>query len=570
MRFRLGRFSGVAPGVSPRLLADQFGQVARNLDFESGAIAPITNNTEEFTLQNFSRHSIAYYNDANWLEWADEDVQAHKGPVPNDSYLRFYWTGEDYPRMGTVVSMIAGSSGYPAVSYRLGIPAPEGAPGVSASGTPDTTEIPDTVSYVYTLVSVYGEEGPPSDPSASLDVTTTETVAISLPAIDVPSGNHNFGSGAVKRIYRSSTGSNDTSYQFVVDVSMATISYNDVIANTVLGEVMPSGTWIGPPDDNTSTYPRGPMMGLIPLANGVFAGFTGNRLCLSEPYLPHAWPVGYRITLDTDIVGIAAIGNGIVCMTNGTPYIATGVDPSAMTSVKVPLAQPCVNARSIVDMGEFVLYAGPDGLCSVAAEGSEIVTRGLISPVQWRASWYPEVLRAFNHEGTYVCFWKSGATLGGWVFDPRAAEAALSTLTVSTEVQGGYQNPKTGQLYLIVGNKIVSYRTGATALTATWQSKVLRSFQPVSMGWIYVSARSFPVTIKVYANGVLIADYSLAFASNVYTQTVTVPASISPVTLREPAMRLPPVVATEWVIEVSGTGIVDYVCIAQSVEELVS
>ena len=57
------------------------------------------------------------------------------------------------------------------------------------------------------------------------------------------------------------------------------------------------------------------MIGLIPVANGIMAGFTGNRLCLSEPFLPHAWPIAYRITLEDDIVAIAATGNGIVAMT---------------------------------------------------------------------------------------------------------------------------------------------------------------------------------------------------------------------------------------------------------------
>ena len=51
------------------------------------------------------------------------------------------------------------------------------------------------------------------------------------------------------------------------------------------------------------------MKGLIALPNGVFAGFTGKRICFSEPFLPHAWPVAYRITLEEEIVSIAAASN---------------------------------------------------------------------------------------------------------------------------------------------------------------------------------------------------------------------------------------------------------------------
>ena len=39
--FKRTRFSGIAPGVAPRLLAEQFGQKAENLDFESGRFVPI-------------------------------------------------------------------------------------------------------------------------------------------------------------------------------------------------------------------------------------------------------------------------------------------------------------------------------------------------------------------------------------------------------------------------------------------------------------------------------------------------------------------------------------------------
>ena len=50
------------------------------------------------------------------------------------------------------------------------------------------------------------------------------------------------------------------------------------------------------------------MKGLTAIGNGIFAGFSGKRLCFSEPFLPHAWPVAYRITLEDEIVGICMAG----------------------------------------------------------------------------------------------------------------------------------------------------------------------------------------------------------------------------------------------------------------------
>ena len=287
MRIKINRFGGIAPGVSPRLVSDQFSQTSENIDFISGALTPTeADGASEFTLQNGNRRSIFFYNDSDWLEWAEE-VDAVPGPIPNDTNERLYWTGEDYPRMGTVASIVSGGSGYPATSYRLGVPAPENAPTLVKTGTADDEQIANTVSYVYTFVTAFGEEGPPSAPSATVELTDTESVEVTMPALDHPSGNYNFGSGALKRIYRSNTGSNTTNFQFVGEVSFATTTFDDSTAAAGLGEIIPSTYWIGPPDDDSSTYPDGPMEGLISLSNGMFAGFTGNRVCVSEAYLPH-------------------------------------------------------------------------------------------------------------------------------------------------------------------------------------------------------------------------------------------------------------------------------------------
>jgi len=568
--FKRDRFSGIAPAVSPRLLADQFAQVAENVDFESGRLTPTTNDVDVFTLQSGLRRSIYFYRDTNWLEWNQDGVKAVPGPIPGDTLARLYFTGDDYPRYGTVSTIVAGTSGYPANSYRLGVPAPANAPSVSKSGTPDEDQTPDDVSYVYTFVTAFGEEGPPSPATVPIERTDTESVTITMPAGDLPSGNYNFGNGSLKRIYRSNTGSTNTTFQFVAQVSLATQTYVDTTPSAGLGEVLPSETWIGPPNDNTSLYPDGPMKGLIAVANGVFAGFTGKRLCLSEPFLPHAWPIDYRITLEEDIVAIGAVANGIVALTNGQPYFVTGTDPSAMTAIRVDLPQACVNVNSVVDMGSYLLYAGPDGLCAVASGEGRVVTEGLISSSQWGSQFNPTGFRAFRHENTYVAFWTDAGVHKGFVYDPRAEEAALSTLTTEGEVRGGYMNPKDGELYLIVANKIRKYRGSTTKRTLTWKSKQLVLPKPTSMSWVSVYAQSYPVVVKVWADGVLIAEYSLGYASGVYTQTVTVPSGATVGTLREPIMRLPPKVAQVWEVQVSGSVDIDEVCLAQSMDEISS
>jgi len=568
--FKRERFSGIAPGLSPRLLAEEFAQVAENVDFVSGRLTPTTDDSEEFTLQSGAVRSIFFYRDTNWLEWDQEDVKAVPGPIPGDTLDRLYFTGDSYPRVGTAATMVAGTSGYPANSYRLGVPAPDNAPSVAIAGTPDEAQTPDDVSYVYTFVTAFGEEGPPSLATSPIERTDTETVTITMAAADVPSGNYNFGTGALKRIYRSNTGSTNTTFQFLAEVPITTTTYVDSTPSAGLGEVLPSESWIGPPDDDTSLYPDGPMKGLIAVANGVFAGFTGKRLCLSEAFLPHAWPIEYRITLEEDIVAIGAVANGIIALTDGTPYFVTGTDSSAMTAIRVDLPQACVNARSVVDMGSYLLYAGPDGLVAVSGGEGQVVTEGLIDPTTWNADFNPTGYRAFRHENTYVAFWTDGSSHKGFVFDPRADRAAISTITTAGQVNGGYMNPKDGELYLVVADKIQKYRGSSTPRTLRWKSKQYVTPKPVSMSWVSVHAQAYPITVKVWADGELIANYALSYANNVYTQTVTTPAGAGTGTLREPIMRLPPKIGQVWEVEVSGAVEIDEVCLAQSMDEISS
>jgi hypothetical protein len=561
--FKRDRFSGIAPGVSPRLLADQFGQVAENVDFESGRVVAITENSATYTLQTGNRRSIYYYRDTNWLEWIEDGVSVVPGPIPGDTLDRLYFTGDDYPRMGTAATLVSGSNGYPVNSYRLGVPAPLNAPAVVVNGTADDTLTPNDVSYVYTLVTAFGEEGPPSSPSAVIQLDDTQSTTLSLPTSDQPSGNYNFTTGALKRIYRSNTGSTNTQFQFAGEVGYTATSFTDTQDAATLGEVLPSATWIGPPDDDSALYPDGPLNGLIALAQGTMAGFTGKRFCLSEPFLPHAWPIQYRITTEEDIVAIASTANGVAALTDGQPYFITGTEPSAMTAVRIDLAQACVNVNSVVDMGSYVLYAGPDGLCGLESASGSVVTAGLISVKQWNDDFNPTTIRAFRHEGTYVAFHASG----GWVYDPRGDENALSTLTLSSEVRGGYTNPKDGELYVIVGNKIQKYRGSSASKTLKFKSKKFVTPAPVSMGWVSVHANEYPATVKVYGDGVLIADYTVTKSGSTYTQATTVPSGISNGTLREPIMRMPAVVAQEWEVQVEGTDINEF-CLAQSMDEI--
>ena len=439
-----------------------------------------------------------------------------------------------------------------------------------------TDALPDfSTSYVYTFVSSYGEEGPPS--AASTVITTDDNAVITVSNLSTAGAksNNNFGSSAgTKRIYRSNTGSNTTAFQFVAEVAMATTSYDDTSDNDELAEVIPSYYWVAPPDDDTNVYPDGPMKGLTALPNGIMAGFTGKRICFSEPFLPHAWPTSYRTAIEDNIVGMKAVGNGLIVTTEGSPYLVAGSDPASMSAIKIESTQACLSKTSMVDMGQYVIYAGAEGLVAAAGTDVQIITEGLISPDQWQSTYYPSTINATLWKGRYLGFYNTGSGFGGFIFDPRGGKNALTSLTASALIRGTFTDPDDGNAYLIIANQIKKFQGGTTDQTYTWKSKDFVPPKPTSMGFVKVDAEAFPVTVKVYGDGTLFYTGTIALSgtqhsvSGSYVNAAGSTVSISSTNIPEPILRLPPRVFKDFAIEVSSAKVVNEVCIAESIDEL--
>ena len=439
----------------------------------------------------------------------------------------------------------------------------------------DKTQTKYSTSYIYTFVSAYGEEGPPSLASVVFDKVDGQTVTVSGLEESAGSGAGRSNTNIThRRIYRSNTGSNTTAFQFVKEINMSGTSATDSKDNSQLAEVIPSTYWIGPPNEVSADYPDGPMKGLTAMPNGIFAGFTGKRVCFSDPYLPHAWPVAYRITLEEEIVGIKMAGQGLIIGTKGTPYLIAGTDPQSMSVVRIEAAQACLSKTSMVDMGPYVIYAGADGLVAAAGSDVNVITEGLISPEQWRADYYPSSLRGFLWEGRYVGLYTSGSNYGGFIFDPRGEQQnTLTTLTqtASTDVTGGFTNPDDNELYFIVetgaGPRIEKFQGATSNKTLTWKSREFVPPKPTSMGFAKVVAEAYPATLKIYGDGSLIYHATLAASGSSYTVTGTSP-SFSSTTISEPVVRLPASLNSSYSIEVESNKVVNEVCIAESIDEL--
>lgn len=496
-KFETRIFNGIAPKLDARLLADGLGQVVRNAYLGAGAFEPL-NDIDASGLMALPQVSgtpvktLYLYDGGYWFTFNDE-IHVVRGPLKDDPTIRTYYTGATYPRV-TRNDIAIGGAKYPNASYRLGVPAPANAPTVSISGTSGGGDAVE-VSYVYTYVTAWGEEGPPSAPSTLISFFQGQTATVTFDS--PPSGNYVWG---MIRIYRLNVGDTDADFQYLTEVAYGQTTAADNIPAAELGEVIPSYTWYPPPDD---TYSSGPLLGLIGIPNGSLAGFTGQELCFTPPYLPHAWPFEYRYPVGEDIVAIALAEQGVLVLTKGFPQLAMGNDPASMAPVALNESQGCLSSRSVVRVGQYVMYASPDGIAAFDRGNIVVLTRDLISRKQWR-EYQPETIRAWAYEGMYVGFYGDSDTGGGFIFDPNGGKNAFIDLDLVADA--GYYNADDDTLYLNVNDQLVRFDASATPLSATYRSKVFEAPFATSIGALRVDAESYPVNIRVWADGVLIRD----------------------------------------------------------------
>jgi len=469
---KIDKFLGSFPGMSKRLLSKYNSGSAIDCRLTSGDLKPLDGMTVEWTPTKVGAIKTIYkFANSFWFHWTT-DVDVVRSPIISDTQERTYFTGDGVPKVTDATIATSGvGTDYPNNSFTLGVPAPAAAATLALVGTP-ATDPADNVSraYVYTYVTPWGEEGPPSPVSAVVDVGPLQTVDLSLMSVS-PGGSYNLGASAVKRIYRAITGSSGTAYLFVAEIPIANTSFSDVIMDTSLGEAIQSTDWDAPPAN---------MAGITIMPNGIGVGFSGKELCISVNYQLHAWPINYRLATDYPIVGLSAFGNSLLVATTGNPYIAIGTDGSSMTLVKLELNQACVSKRGIVDLGDVAVYPSPDGLVAVSTGGVRLATEGVIDRTFWDA-FSPDTMQGYMVDGKYVGFYDTGTIQGGFIFDPSSSDNPFTFLTAYADA--GFNNLIEDILYLQVGADIVKFDDDtANPLTYSWASKKFITPKPINMG----------------------------------------------------------------------------------------
>ena len=545
--FKLQTFGGKAPKVFARLLPEDMAQTATNCRLDSGRLEPWKDNLS--SSQSFvasyaisgATKTIFKYNDSVWMG-SDEEIDIVRSPIAEDPHERIYVTGiggsSGYPRMTT--GTIVGNPTY----YRLGMPKPEDLTSVTLSPVNSANaddEVPQSVSYVFTYVSYYGEEGVNCDAEGAqiVDKHTDQTVTLDFPPN--PSGNYNF---LYKRVYRTDAGG---SYRFVQNVPIAQDTFTDTVSDLNLGEEIPTAKNDAPADDVTADHKDGPLLGLVAMPNGILAGFSGQTVSFSEAFQPHAFPDEYKLTVKSDIVALSPLNTGLLVLTKGKPAIVQGLDPSSMSMMEIDSSLSCMSKRSVVDMGEFTIYSSPDGLVMATDSGLKLITEQTFTRDQWQA-FGPSSIKGYLWEGQYIGFYSHGGVSKGFIFDPRGGKNGYTDLDFYATA--GYNDLEDDSLYLVVGGALVKFAEGSTPQSFVWRGKKFYTPRPINPAVAKVDCDGYSPnpTFKLYADGQL-----------KHTQTVT----------NSNTFRLPSgYKAHEFEIELAGSVSVNEVCVYESAEEL--
>lgn len=466
-------FRGARPIVDDGLLEDNEATLAQDVKIQGGKLTSMKTDTSvRAKLVTGTLKSLYKYTTGDFFEW-NKDVDVVTTQIGNDSYDRRIFTGDTNPKVTYNSIATSGPGPYPAASYLLGTPPPgyivttypNGVACTCAvAGTAtDPSDVPETRYYVATSVDIFGAEGPPNLVSNSVEWRPGQTVNVTMPAI--PSGSYNITGW---RLYRTSTGTSGTDFQYVKAGTSWGAVTNDAVATESLGEVL-----------STENYdlPHASMYGITAMPGSFLAGHYKNILFFSEPGYPHAWPVGYQLNTKTDIVGIKVVGqNMLLVTTTEKPYICVGTDPNSMSLSELDdVLQACASKRSMADIGPGVVYASPDGLMLISTGGSRLLTEGIFTRDQWQAM-LPSSMACYHWEGLCLVFYNTGVVSGGFIINPMQPEAGIVTLT--DHIDGAWYEAVSDKLYVSIGGYIKEWATGSTYRTGYWTSKELEFIHP--------------------------------------------------------------------------------------------
>lgn len=487
--FTLTSFLGEAPKIDHEMLGNEQSTFALDVDYSSAAIEPKKENIKNVFIEPSNTKSIYLYGDDTLISWENK-VDVVKSQIAQDEWGRIYITGDGAPKLMSADSI--------PTSYTLGVVSPEDAitigsitenlpDGVDEQDAEDLTD-DDTRFYIETFVTRFGEEGSNSPVSAEINVNHIY-YDVELNLNSIISNTYNIVS---RRIYRSATTDAVSGYFLVAELPLSTTYYVDSKLDSELGPELETSTYYAPPEN---------MKGLVAHPSGFVVGYAGNEILMSAPYLPYAYPLENRHSLEYDVVALATTSDMTIVATTGAPYAIVGTRPDATDAIKLNLNEPCISKESMVDMGEFALYASVNGLVAVSASSAQLITNSILDAESW-VEFEPETIHAYLYENKYIAFTDNG----GFIFDPNAG--LFSRLSETFDC--GYHHIESGELYVSSSGVVDKFCDSNELSSFEWKSKMFSVPEDMifSAAWIQCNDIS-KVGIEIEVNGTSVLSYEI-------------------------------------------------------------
>lgn len=250
-------------------------------------------------------------------------------------------------------------------------------------------------------------------------------------------------------------------------------TFTDDFDSRGLLDILTSDDYDAPPED---------LQGLTAIQNNILCGFVGNTLYFSEPGLPHAWPAEYAVTLEHNIVGIAAISGSSLVVTDSYPYIVSGSDPANdMATARIDANFPCLNKNSMVTMGYGIVYSTHDGLAVYSpSSGPAVITKLLYNNDTWQTAIDPSSVIAEYYGDNYFASHSTGA----FVFEQDVKVGGFF-VNADYSFTASWYDAVDGIVYYVSGVNGDIYQwddLSQPLVTQEWKSKVIVTKDMINLG----------------------------------------------------------------------------------------
>lgn len=229
--------------------------------------------------------------------------------------------------------------------------------------------------------------------------------------------------------------------------------------------------------------PPANMQGIKLFNNNILVGFVGKTLYFSQPSKPYAWPIKYSRTVEHNIVGLELLSGRLLVLTDAWPYIIDGTDPAVLGINRMDVLHPCLNSRSIVNMGYGVVYSTNDGMAVFSSGGLTLATKQVHSQDTWYTAVDPASVRGVFYGDAYFASYIKDAVGKGFILQLEEKNSFFVDTTYS--FSAAWYDSLTGRLYYTQTGDSTIYEWDSLlqpSSTMEWKSKVFKTADYTNFG----------------------------------------------------------------------------------------